>query len=233
MLVAIHQPNFFPWLGYFNKILRVDLFVIMDDVAYPKSGNSMGSYTNRVKLLIQNQPNWISCPVMREHGIQIIKNIQINKSLDWPGKVIKIIEQNYKKAPYFEEIWSWLQAMLERDTTQLSQLNTANIIEICNKLAIQKPLVIQSELTTKESSTDLLIEIIRKVGGTAYLCGEGAAKYQEDNKFESAGITLVRQNYKHPQYDQKGVPEFVPGLSIIDALMHCGFEGTRELLNTR
>ena len=67
---AIHQPNFFPWLGYFEKIKRADVFVFLDHVHYPKSGNSMGSWTNRVKINISAHAKWISCPVVREHGIK-------------------------------------------------------------------------------------------------------------------------------------------------------------------
>jgi hypothetical protein len=71
-LCAIHQPNFFPWLGYFDKINRADVFVFLDQVAYPKSGSSMGSWCNRVKINIAGVASWISCPVVREHGPQSI-----------------------------------------------------------------------------------------------------------------------------------------------------------------
>ncbi len=92
MICAIHQPNFFPWLGYFDKINRADVFVFLDDVAYPKSGSGMGSWCNRVKLSIQNQSKWVSCPVKRETGQQIIKNVVMAEGKIWREKFLKSLK---------------------------------------------------------------------------------------------------------------------------------------------
>jgi hypothetical protein len=91
-------------------------------------------------------------------------------------------------------------------------------------------LILGSTLNAKGSSTDLLISMVKSVGGTGYLCGGGASGYQEDEKFSLEGLTLKYQDFSHPVYLQFNTSEFVPGLSIIDALMNCGPEGTRALI---
>lgn len=229
-IVAIHQPNFFPWLGYFQKIAQADVFVFMDDVAYPKSGNSMGSWTNRVKLLIQQQPTWVGCRVVREHGIQKIKDTLLDDKQPWREKIIKTIEYSYKKAPCFHEVMPWLRQMILRQEDNLAAYNIANIEEVTARLGLKAMFARQSDLKTTQKATDLLIEITQAVGGTAYLCGGGASGYQEDDKFEPAQIELIYQNFQHPVYFQQGNLSFFPGMSIIDALMNRGFEQTRSLL---
>jgi hypothetical protein len=228
-VVAIHQPNFFPWLGYFNKIARCALFVFLDDVAYPKSGKSMGSFLNRVKILKNGEPRWITCPVIREHGRQRIRNIRIRPGEPWKSAMMRCLEFNYKKAPHFEEIFRCIGTILEHEEEELSRFNRASIGELCRRLHIETPFLLQSKLETERQGTDLLIEIVRRAGGTSYLCGGGANGYQEDEKFHSAGIGLIYQNFCHPAYLQAG-KGFHPGLSIIDALMFCGFDEVEKIV---
>jgi len=223
--VAIHQPNFFPWLGYFDKIAKSDIFVFMDDVAYPKSGNSMGTWTNRVRLLVQGQPMWISCPVIREHGIQLIRNVKINNTNLWRDKLIKTISYNYRKSLHYNEMVDWITDMIEYDSDDLTTYNINSILTICKKFGIDKNFVRQSDLhiNTGNKGTDLLIDIVEAVGGNEYICGGGASGYQEDDKFETANIRLTYQNFMHPTYKQNNFEKFTPGLSIIDYLMNCGY----------
>lgn len=231
-VVAIHQPNFFPWLGYFDKIIKSNIFVFMDNVAYPKSGSGSGSWSNRVKLLVQEQPHWWGGQIVREHGVQFIRNVQWAPNELWRKKLIKTLEFNYKRCPYFDEYFDWICAMILRDTENLAAYNILNISDIAGHLDIKANFVVQSSLDTQKSSTDLLIEITQKVDGMGYLCGGGASAYQEDEKFAQVGIEVIYQNFKHPQYTQHNNSngKFVPGLSIIDALMNCGTAGTKQLL---
>ena len=227
-MVAIHQPNFFPWLGYFDKINRADIFVFMDEVAYPKSGNSMGSWLNRVSILVQGKAVWIGCPVIREHGVQIIKDVIIN-SLNWREKLLKTILYNYSKAIYFDETITWLKPLIMNPEENLSDYNTSSILKICDLLGIKTRFIRQSELNTSCASTELLIEIVKKVDGHSYLCGGGASGYQEDEKFNKAGVGLLYQNFKQPSYHQMG-KEFIAGLSCIDLFMNCGIEESARLV---
>lgn len=232
MIVGIHQPNFFPWLGFFNKIYLSDVFVFMDDVAYPKSGNSMGGPCNRVKMLTQGQSVWVKCGVVREHGRQLIKNVKINIEIPWREKLLKTLYMNYKRAPKFNKYWEWIKSLVNYSTQSLAEYNIHCICEIARKLGIDTKLVCQSDLKTKNSSTDVLVEIVKKVGGDTYLCGGGAGGYQEDEKIIKAGIKLTYQSYHHPVYPQITTKEFVPGLSILDALMNVGKSGVKALVES-
>ena len=106
-IVAIHQPNFFPWIGYFDKIARCDAFVILDDVQFPKTG---GTWTNRVKLPISGEPRWVTAPINRNYsGVRKISEIEFTGNQAWRDKILKIIEFNYKKAPFYVEMFSFLR----------------------------------------------------------------------------------------------------------------------------
>ena len=105
MIVAIHQPNFFPWLGYFDKIARSDVFVILDDVQFPKKG---GSFSNRVKLLISAEGRWITAPIVRNYsGVRNINAMEFCSDSPWRKKIHRTVEQSYKKTPFFDDIFSF------------------------------------------------------------------------------------------------------------------------------
>jgi hypothetical protein len=228
-LVAIHQPNFFPWLGYFNKIARSDIFILMDNVQFQKTG---GTWSNRVKILVHGQPTWVTMPILRAyHGTRRICEMEVNNSTPWREKLLKTIQANYGHAPFFEAVFPLLAGLLRNPTGSLIEYNTSAIYALANELGLSKTkIVLGSSLDVKGNATDLLVEMVKVVGGTAYLCGGGAGGYQEDEKFATAGIELIYQNYRHPVYPQANAKEFFPGLSIMDVLMNCGFEDTRKLV---
>jgi hypothetical protein len=231
-VVAIHQPNFFPWLGYFNKIVLADQFIIMDSAQFSKKG---GTWVNRVRLAINGQPAWVTMPVVRAyHGLRSIREMRIDDTTPWRPKLLKTIEANYRRAPFYDEAFSFLAPLISNPSDSLTEYNLSAIIAFARAFRIEtSKLIIGSTLNAEGSATDLLIAMVKAVDGTAYLCGGGATGYQEDEKFAAAGIELIYQNFEHPIYEQSRMrdgQEFVPGLSIIDALMNCGFEKTRLLI---
>lgn len=229
-ICAIHQPNFFPWLGYFDKIVRSDVFVLLDNVQLPKTG---GGWVNRVQINVGGKPHWISAPLNRAyHGTRLISEITFSdREPRWREKVCKTISAQYAKSRYFKEISEWLYPLIMNDEGLLAEYNIMSIREICARLGIsESKLVRGSSLTTMGSATDLLVSTLQAVEANAYLCGGGAAGYQEDEKFEAHGIELVYQGFSHPQYTQFKGSEFQAGLSIIDALMHVGVAGVRKIL---
>lgn len=229
-IVAIHQPNFFPWLGYFDKIARSDVFILLDNVQFPKTGR--GTWVNRVKLSINGSAAWVTLPVTRKcSGTRLISEMMINNEKDWRGKLIKTLQANYGKAPFYREIMPAIEVTIINPVGSLAEFNIVAIRSLSNLLGIDtKKLILGSSLQTEGSSTELLISMTQAVSGTAYLCGGGADGYQEDGKFAAAGIELVYQNFKHPVYPQHRSPEFISGLSILDALMNCGVHITKKLL---
>ncbi len=228
-VVAIHQPTFFPWLGYFNKIVRSDQFVVLDSVQFPKKG---GSWANRVKLLISGQPGWVTMPVDRNyHGVRSYGEMQVDSAGPWRDKLLKTIKTNYSRAFYFDQVFPKVELLIHNSTTRLTDYNLSAILYVAKELGIDTSgIVLASSLRTDGAGTDLLVSLVKAVNGTAYLCGGGASGYQEDQKFAAAGVNLIYQNFKHPVYEQASPGDFVPGLSVIDALMSCGFQRTSELI---
>jgi WbqC-like protein len=228
-LVAIHQPNFLPWLGYFDKIRRAQVFIVLDDVQYQKTG---ASWSNRVQLLIAGAPTWVTVPVVRAyHGTRTISETEINDRSPWRDKMLRTIELNYRRAPHFSGVYPALVSLIKLETKSLLEYNVHAIRSIVTALGLNPgKMVMSSGLSASHRSTDRLIELVRAVGGDSYLVGGGAQGYQDDHLFNEAGLGLVYQDFQHPTYRQPSTPQFVPGLSIVDALMNCGYEGTAEML---
>lgn len=229
-VVAIHQPSFFPWLGFFNKIIRSDIFVILDDVQYPKKG---GYWANRVKIIIGGKDQWLTMPVVRAYsGVRKINEMLIDNSEKWNQKALKTIEINYHRAPFFNEIFPVINNLLNEIPDNLCQFNMKVIQTFCSLLELGTDhFVLSSSIEKNGKGTDLLISIIKALGKKNYMCGGGASKYQEDEKFKKNGIKLIYQDFKHPVYRQFNTTNFIPGLSIIDALMNCGTQKTTQLIN--
>jgi hypothetical protein len=227
--VAIHQPNFLPWLGFFDKIARADVFVLLDSVQFPKKG---GTWVNRVRILVNGRETWLTVPIERSyHGTRAIREMRIRDDDGrWRETAIKTLRSAYGRAPFFDAIEAELQPLLRDATSDLATFNERAIRRICALLDLDTPLVRASELDADGAATDLLVSLVRAVGGDAYLAGGGAGGYQEDEKFAAAGIELRYQRFEPPVYPQRGSDTHVPGLSVVDAFAHVGPDGTRRLL---
>ena len=228
-VVAIHQPNFFPWLGYFDKLARADVFIIMDNAQFPKTG---GSWSNRVRLAIGGEARWVTMPIIRSyHGLRTCREMEINDKAPWRSTFPKTLRANYGRAPHFDDALALVEQLLAEPTTNLTEFNLTAIRTIAARLELDTDkIVIGTELDTEGRASDLLISMVKAIGGSAYLCGGGAAGYQEDHQFAAAGLDLIYQDFRHPVYVQAGHDRFIPGLSILDALMNIGFAGTSALL---
>lgn len=217
-IVAIHQPNFFPWLGYFDKIAKADAFIFLDEVAYPKSGSGAGSWSNRVRINIQGSPAWFGCPIRREPGTQLIRDVRIDDDQPWRKKLLKTLAMNYRRAPRYEQVIPVLESLILLDSDNLADFNVEVICTLCDVLGLKTQFFRQRDLGGEGAATRLLVDLVKKVDGDAYLCGGGASGYQEDHLFEENGITLIYQGFEPSIY---GAPErFLPGLSVIDFLMY-------------
>jgi hypothetical protein len=227
-VVAIHQPNFLPWLGYFEKIARADVFVLLDDAQHQKKG---GTYTNRVQMLVSGKATWMTVPIDRSyHGVREIREIEIDESTPWRKKLLRSIEQSYRRAPHFGQVFPLVRELVERRDRSLAVYNEAGIRRLSEEIGVAATeFALSSALAVKGHATQRLIELTRAVGGTAYLSGGGASGYQEEGVFEQAGLELRMQSFRHPRYEQPA-EAFVEGLSIVDGLMSCGFAGVGNLL---
>jgi hypothetical protein len=228
-IVAIHQPNFFPWLGFFHKIYASDIFVVLNHV---ENNPRTAIYTKRVKIIANRQEFWLTCSLKNEPGriFMPINEMVIDKPDRLKDKQLKTIELNYKKYPFYSEAAQFLDIFYDHKSDLIAERNQDTINAICDKLNITTKKVVSSDMQINSSSTQLLIDIIKQLGGDCYMPGGGAQGYQEDDMFKNNGIELRYQNFQHPQYEQKNSDSFIPGLSIIDTIMNIGLKETENLI---
>jgi hypothetical protein len=228
-IVAIHQPNFFPWLGYFDKINKSDIFIFLDDVQFPKKG---GNWTNRVQLMVFGSPKWMTSTIERDYsGTKNINEIKINTKDNWKHKFFKTLDQSYKKYPFHSQIIPTIEQLVFNEEQNLSKYNINTIKVILDHLEIDsKKLRLSSELKQEGSSNQLLINLTKSLSCNIYMCGGGADGYQTKELFEKNNVKLLHQEFVHPKYNQQKQQEFVKGLSIIDCLMNIGWEETSYII---
>ena len=229
-IVAIHQPNFFPWLGYFEKIVRCDAFVFLDHVQYQKTG---GTWSNRVKLLINGEPKWVTAPINRAFsGVRALREIEFLSGAPWRNEMLRLLTLHYTKAPFFDETMKLLTPLILNPDNNVAGYNSYSVLVIATKLGVDTgKFHWSSQLPFEGSANELLITLVRSLRGTAYLCGGGAAGYQDDLLFGDAGIEVNNQNFRPQPYPQSGAGGFNAGLSIIDALMQTSVVGAKALIS--
>lgn len=230
-IVACHQPNFLPWMGYFAKMFHSDIFILLDDAQFTQ-GHNKHNWTTRVQILTSSGPLWLSVPVKRSgKGKQLIRDVQINTSdTRWLRKILQTIEQNYIKTPYFQKYYPELEDIIERSYTNIAELNFQLIEWFVKQLEMKTKIYLSSDYSVSTSSNQRLIDLTTAVGGNIYLSGDGADEYQLEEEFRKNGIELQKMEFKHPIYSQHKRTDFIPGISIIDAIFNIGAEETNTLL---
>jgi len=228
-IVAIHQPNFFPWLGYFDKIARADVFVFLDDVQFPKTG---GVWSNRVRLLVGGEARWVTAAVDRNFsGTKRINEMRFLSGNPWREKMLKTLEANYKKHPCFNETMEVIQPLILNQVSNISEYNIHAVKKIVSTIGMNDvKFVRSSEFSFESTSNELLCDLTTVVGGKTYLCGGGAGGYQDARVFDELKVNLNYQEFQHPTYEQFNHDDFVAGLSVIDAVMNLGFAGVGKLI---
>ena len=227
-IVAIHQPNFFPWLGYFDKIAKSDVFIFFDHVQFPKTGG--GVWSNRVKLVVGGEARWVTAPIVRNfHGVRAISEMEFQSGDPWRNKLLKSLFANYARAPFFRETMELIEPLILNPENNIARYNGAAVMAIAKYLELPtEKFRWSSKMGVYNQASEMLISLTRAAGGGAYMCGGGAEGYQEDALFAAAEIKLTYQNFKHPIYKQLAGQDFIAGLSIIDAFMYCGLSGVRS-----
>lgn len=222
MIVAIHQPNYLPWLGYFYKVANCDTFVLLDNVQYVKNG-----FMNRNMIKTPQGAIWLTVGVLTKDRFgQLIKEVEINNAMLFASSHEKSIYRNYSKAPYFKKYKTLFEDIYHRKWERLVDLNEALIKALCQILCITGVKFVRaSELNTTGHSTELLIEICKAVSADTYLAGPSGKKYMDEGLFEREGIGLRYSDFEHPTYRQLW-GDFIPNMSIIDLIFN---EGERSL----
>ena len=213
MIVAIHQPNFLPWLGYFDKMNRSDLLILLDTVPFTKGG-----FQNRVQFRGRQGPLWLTIPVLTAGRLgQPTREVAIDPAGKWRTDHLKTLQANYAKAPGWRTLMPQIARLYEDPGSLLAPFATRGIMLLRDHLGIRTPVLAASGLDCRGSGSELLLNLVQAVGGTTYLSGPSGRTYLDAGLFERAGIGLAF----HAFTPQAGPPG-LPGLSTLDFLLMGG-----------
>jgi hypothetical protein len=225
MIVAIHQPQYLPWLGYFDKMLKADVFCYLDTVQYKKN-----EWQNRNRIKTAQGWQWLTVPVTYRYP-QKIGAVGIDNAADWARKHLQALQMNYRRAPFFENHFPAIEAVLSRRWESIAALNLSLIECVRRILGIEhRPAVCASGISASDEPTERLIDICRSLGADTYLAGAGAAGYMDLARFQRSGVRVLTQAYEHPVYPQL-FNGFLPQLSIVDLIFNCGPESAAFIRN--
>lgn len=218
-VVAIHQPNYLPYLGFFKKMMQSDIFVIYDNAQFNKE-----DYQHRNRIRIYQGWKYLTVPVEKKrtpiNDIRIKNEIKV-KGIPWNEAHLKEIINNYKYTPYFALYKDHLINIYQNKYDKLIELNMDIIYFLKNAFSIKSKIVFASQLGFVSSSTERLADITEALGGDVYLSGQGGLNYLDISIFESRGINVEFQDFKHPVYRQC-YEGFIPNMSAIDVLFNVG-----------
>lgn len=221
MIVAAHQPHFFPCLGYFHLMGKADLFVSVEHGRSDPAGLQA-----HARVRASEGPFWLELPVLRGSLEERLCDARLDHSrgpLRWGRKMFLTLKQAYGEAPYFAALETSLLKIFDEPWERLVDLNHACIELVRAALDIRTPVVLSSELGIRGERPDMLLELCRRTGADAFLAGQGPDRLRLDlDAFEKAGIGLLRQGFAHPVYPQHPPGPFEAGLSALDLLANCG-----------
>lgn len=220
MKIAIMQPTYLPWLGYFDIMDQVDLFVFLDNVQFKKR-----SWQQRNRIKMEQGLEWLTVPVkVSGRYDQLIKDVEINDQKIWK-KHLKSIELNYHRAPYFNEFFYLLADLYRKfvNMNRLADINIQIIKLLSTVLRIETSLICSSSIDVKGTRSVLLANICQQMEASEYLSPIGSVEYllNEANEFQIRDINVLIHNYVHPQYNQL-FPPFISFASVIDLIFNEG-----------
>lgn len=222
MIIAIHQPQYLPWLGYLDKIDRADIFVLLDSVQYKKN-----EWINRNRIKTASGPQWITVPVSYNHPEKIM-NVKIDNKTKWGKKHLHALITNYSKSDYFEKHRPFFEEIYSRTWEKLSELNIHIIKYLLKAFDIKTDLALASDFKLSEEPTERLIDICKILKAKTYLSGSQGKNYLNTKRFLEENIDVVFQDFKHPVYQQL-YGDFLPNMASVDLLFNHGTKANEIL----
>lgn len=215
MILSAHQPAYLPWLGYFEKLTRSDLFVFLDTVQFEKN-----SFTNRNRIKTPQGILWLTVPVkVKGHTTQTMRETRIDNRQNWRQKHLRTIFLNYKKAPRFEQCYPKLEQLYQKEYDLLIDLCFDHLLFWLNELKISTKVLRSGEIPVEGKKSELIWNLCQYFGADCYLSGLLGRDYLDQHRFHNTGIQIEFQDYRHPTYLQLH-GGFVSHLSIIDFWMN-------------
>jgi hypothetical protein len=223
--VVIHQPDFIPYLGFFHRLLHADLYIVLDDVQFLRRG-----WHHRDKIKTPQGDKWFTLGLQKSPQDEKINNILLNHE-NWKQEHLNLLIQNYKKAPYYNQIFPYIELLYSNKFDKMIDFNMLSITMLMKLFNISIEMEYSSKYNLQTKSNELLADLLKKVKATNYLSGIGAKDYFDSKPFDNANIEVIWQDFKHPVYPQLH-GEFIPYLSSIDLLFNCGIDKSREILRS-
>lgn len=227
MIVSINQPAYLPWLGYFDRISRSDLHIVLDNVQIER--NTKHSFTNRNKVRTIQGWSWLTVPLRRATTAseELINGVRIDGDA-WLRKHSRTLAQSYGQAAHFQEHRDYFQELYAQNWTHLAPLLRESTRYLLKALGIRTPLLFSTEMKVEGRKAELVVNLCKAAGATVYLSGPLGRDYLDAATFEAAGIILQFHDYTHPMYSQmhRG---FVPYMSVVDLLFNHGADSQRIL----
>ncbi len=226
--VAVLQPGYLPWLGFFDQMYRSDVFILYDDVQYDKHG-----WRNRNRIKSPAGPRWLTVPVLHK-GLDAprILEVEIDNRAPWARKHVGTIRQFYGRAPHLNRYLPELEELLHQRWERLVDLDLAVIELMCRWLGLRRPTPRSSELGIEGYQSERLVKLCLHFDAKCYLTGSAAKDYLDVDLFAQREIAVEWQDYQHPTYPQQH-GEFAPYLSALDLILNCGDESLSRLSHTR
>ena len=228
MKVAIMQPYFFPYIGYWQLLNAVDQFVIFNDVNFINRG-----WINRNRILCHGKPLYINVLLNKASQNRKINEIEVIQDQKQETKLLRTLRDCYCKAPCFQPVFDMVSdVLLENDETYLDRYLYRTMQAVCDYIGIKTPMVFSSEIPTGTGlrGQDRILDICKRLGASEYYNAIGGQQLYDAKLFYRNGISLKFLETKSEAYRQ-GTNEFVPSLSIIDVLMNNSKGETLKLLN--
>jgi len=216
MILTAHQPAYLPWLGYFDKLIHADVFIFLDTVQYEKN-----SFTNRNRIKGPQGEIMLTVPVFTKgHTSETLRETRIDNRFNWRKKHLASIYMNYKKAPFFEENYSKLEQLYDKQEDLLSDFCFNQLQFWLTEMNFNKTRIVRSsELDINSKKSDLVFDLCTYFQASHYISGALGKDYLEEDKFQQAGISITYQNYHYPVYPQLW-GNYIANLAILDFWMN-------------
>lgn len=215
MIATIHQPCYMPYLGIFYKIWKSDIFIYLDDAQYTD-----GYVLDWNKFKNANGEFRLKVPVHKSTNLPINK-VMIADNGKWVKKHLASLQQSYGKAPYFDEVYSIVEDVLNDYPANLSELNVKLMNSFLEYFGIRKGWIRSSRMNLDSTKTQRIIDICNYVGADSYISGVGGSWYQDEELIKDNGINLIYTDYEPFEYPQL-YGDFIPNMSVFDFAANCG-----------
>jgi hypothetical protein len=227
MRLAIMQPYFFPYIGYWQLIHAVDRFVIYDDVNYIKGG-----WINRNRILINGEPIYITVPLHQPSSFKRICDTSLQPAVIWRDKLVRMVENTYRKAPFFDAGFPIIEGLIRHDMDNLSDYLVHQLRTLSAFMGIETEFVVTSRCygNNELSGQDRVIDICKREGATTIINPQGGQALYDRAAFTQFDLDLKFLIPSNIAYKQFGAVH-VPWLSIIDVMMFNSPSQLPTLLN--